>query len=71
MKLRNQIAQIAFTFHGRWIGQPVERYPNNQQAQQTCRDLNSHSFIALHMCYSPRTISYLREARGGKSLRFV
>jgi hypothetical protein len=46
MKLRNQVVQIALRLNCRWIGQPVERCPNNQQAQQTCRDLDSHSLVA-------------------------
>jgi hypothetical protein len=46
MKLRNQVVQIDLRFDCRGIGQPVERCPNNQQAQQTCRDLGSHSLVA-------------------------
>jgi len=41
MKRRNQVVQIARRFDCRWIGQSVERCPDNQQAQQTCRDLGS------------------------------
>jgi hypothetical protein len=56
MKLRNQGVQIGLRFDCRWIGQPVERCPNNQQTQQTCRDLGSHSFVAL--CIYPSGTSF-------------
>ena len=46
MKLTNQAVQVTLRFDCRWIGQPVERCPNNQQAQQKCRDLGSHSFVS-------------------------
>jgi hypothetical protein len=29
MNLRNQVLQVALRFDCRWIGQPVERCPNN------------------------------------------
>ena len=58
MKLRNQVVQIALRFDCRWIGQPVERCPNNQQAQQTCRDLSSHSLVALCIYPSGKSIAY-------------
>ncbi len=54
MKLRNQVVQIALRFDCRWIGQPIERCPNNQQAQQTCRDLGPHSLAAL----SGKSVTY-------------
>src|SRR6266404_2024150 len=47
MNLRNQVLQIALRFDCRWIGQPVERCPNDQHAQQTYRNLGSQSLIAL------------------------
>jgi hypothetical protein len=47
MQLRNQVVRIALRFDCRWIGQPIERCPNNQQAQQTGRYWGSHSLIAL------------------------
>src|SRR4029077_2657202 len=47
MKLRNQVVQIALRFDCRWIGQPVERCPNNQQAQQTRRGLDFHGLSRL------------------------
>lgn len=54
MQLRNQVAQVALRFNRRWIGQSVERYPNNQQAQQTYRELDSHDSGSLCI-YSPGT----------------
>jgi hypothetical protein len=58
MKLRNQVVQIALRFYCRWIGQPVERCPNNQQAQQTRHDLGSHSFVALCIYPSGTSVAY-------------
>jgi hypothetical protein len=59
MKLRNQVVQIAPRFDCRWIGQPVERCPNNQQAQQTRRDLGSHSFLAPCIYPSGTSVAYV------------
>ena len=58
MKLRNQVVPIALRFDCRRIGQPVERCPNNQQAQQTRRDLGSHSLVAQCICPSGKSIAY-------------
>jgi hypothetical protein len=58
MKQRNQVLQIALRFDCRWIGQPVERCPNNDQAQQTCRDLGSHSLVAPCIYPSEKSIVY-------------
>jgi hypothetical protein len=58
MKLRNQVLQIALRFDCRWIGQPVERCPNNQQAQQTYRDLGSHSLVAPCIHPSGKSVAY-------------
>ena len=58
MKLRNQVVPTAQRFDCRWIGQPVERCPNNQQAQQTRRDLGSHSLVARCVDPSRKCIAY-------------
>ena len=47
MKRGNQVVRIALRFDCRRIGQPVEKRPNNQQAQQTRRDLGFHSLVGL------------------------
>jgi hypothetical protein len=47
MKLRNYVVPITLRLNCRWIGHPVESCPNNQQAQQTRRDLGTHSLVAL------------------------
>ena len=41
---------------GRWIRQPVKRCPNNQQAQQTCRDLGFHSLVAPLIYTSEKSV---------------
>src|SRR5258705_4385566 len=58
IKLRNQVVQIAMWFDCRWIGQPVERCSNNHQAQQTRRDLGSHSLVALCTYPSGKSVAY-------------
>lgn len=58
MMLRNQVVQVAPRFDCRWIGQPVERCPNNQQAQQTCHDLGSHSLVAPCIHPSGKRVAY-------------
>ncbi|PYT91571.1 MAG: hypothetical protein DMG36_17715 [Acidobacteria bacterium] len=49
MKRANQIVPTALRFDCRWIGQSVEKRPNNQQAQQTRRDLGFHSLVTLRI----------------------
>ena len=58
MKLRNQVVQISLWFDCRWVGQPVERCPNNQQAQQIRRDLRSHGLLALCIYPSGTSVAY-------------
>jgi len=72
MELGNQGVPIALRFDCRWIGQPVERCPNDQQAQQTCRDLGSRSLIALCIYPSGKSVAYghwLRQPRHPLFLR--
>jgi len=71
MKLRNQSVQIALRFDCRWIGQPVEGCPNNQQAQQTCRDRGAHSLVAPCIYPSGKNVAYghwLRQQRASPLL---
>ena len=71
MKLRNQGVQIAPRFDCRWIGQPVERCPNNQQAQQTRRDLGSHSPAALCIYPSGKSFAYGHRPRQKRHALFI
>ena len=43
IRLGNQFALITLRLNCRWIGQPVKRSSNDQQAQQACRDLDFQS----------------------------
>ncbi len=64
--------QIALRFDCRWIGQPVEGCPNNQQAQQTCRDRGAHSLVAPCIYPSGKNVAYghwLRQQRHPLFLR--
>jgi hypothetical protein len=58
MNLRNQVVQIARRFDCRWIGQSIERCPNNQQAQQACRDLGSPGPVALCNYQSGKSVAH-------------
>ena len=58
MKLRDQVVQVAPRFDCRWIGQPVERCPDNQHAQQTCRDFGSYGLVALCIYPSGKGVTY-------------
>jgi len=58
MKLRNQVVRVVLRFDCRWIGQPVEGCPNNQQAQQTCRDRGAHSLVAPCIYPSGKNVAY-------------
>jgi hypothetical protein len=63
VKLRNQVVQVALQSDCRRIWQPIERCPNDQQAQQTCRDFGSHRFVALCNCPSGKNVAYDRWPR--------
>jgi hypothetical protein len=45
ISLGNQFRLITLRPNCRWIGQPVERSSNNQQAQQKCRDSDFQSLV--------------------------